>query len=58
MICPISLTKFSDVLPAITFASAIGNFWRIYFGVNMSICLANFEESLLPFCCLLKSRIF
>ena len=49
MICLISFSKFSDVLPAITCASAIGNFWRICFGVNISICLANSEESLLPF---------
>ena len=35
MICLILLNKFSDVLPAFTCASAIGNLWRICLGVNI-----------------------
>ena len=31
----ISFSKFSDVLPAFNFASAIGNLWSIYLGVNI-----------------------
>ena len=44
MICPILFNKFSDILPAFTCASAIGNLWSICLGVK-------------TFCCLLKSRI-
>ena len=66
MICLISFSKFSDVLPAFTSASAIGSHCSICFGVNILICLrsetvatrAKSEGSPLPFCCLLKSRIF
>ena len=45
----ISLSKFSDVLPAFTCTRAIGNLWKIYFGVNISrlewskmVCAFNF----------------
>ena len=34
-ICLISFSKFSDVLPAFTCASAIGNIWSICLGVNI-----------------------
>ena len=34
-ICLISFSKFSDVLPACTCASAIGNIWSICLGVNI-----------------------
>ena len=36
-ICWISFRKFSDVLPACTYTSAIGNLWRIWFGNNILI---------------------
>ena len=35
MICLISFSKFSDVLPAFTCASAIGNLGSICLGVNI-----------------------
>ena len=35
MICLISFSKFSDVLPAFTCARAIGNLWTICLGVNI-----------------------
>ena len=50
MIWRISFSNGSKVLPAFTCARAIGNLWSICLGVNIS--------SLLPSCCLLKSRIF
>ena len=56
-ICLISFSKFSDVLPAFTCASAIGNLGRICLGVIILIRLAKSEGSPLPFC-LLKLRIF
>ena len=34
MICMISFSKFSDMLPAFTCARAIGNLWSICLGVN------------------------
>ena len=66
MICLISFTKFSDVLPAFTCGSAISNLGSISLGVNILITLrsetvatrAKSGGSPLPFCCLLKSRIF
>ena len=33
MICLISYSKFSDVLPAFTYASATGNLWSTCLGV-------------------------
>ena len=36
MICWISFSKFSDLLPAFTRASAIGNLQRICLSVNVS----------------------
>ena len=50
MIFLISFSKFSDVLLAFTCASAIGNLWSIFLGVNVL--------SHLLFCCLLNSRTF
>ena len=47
MICLISFSKFSDLLPFFTCESAIG-----------SICLAVTVLIPLPFCCLLKLRIY
>ena len=35
MICLILFSKFSDVLPTFTYASAIGNIWNICSGVNI-----------------------
>ena len=35
MICPTSFRKFSDVLPAFTCASAIGNLFSIGLGANI-----------------------
>ena len=35
LICVTSFSKFSDVLPAFTCASAIGNLWSICLGVNI-----------------------
>ena len=34
-ICLISFSNFSDVLPAFTCASAIGNLWSIFLGLNI-----------------------
>ena len=42
MICLVSFNKFSDVLPAFTCASTIGNLRSICLGVNILIPL--------PFC--------
>ena len=39
IICLISFSKFSDVLPTFTCARAIGNLWSICFGVNILIWL-------------------
>ena len=33
--CPISFSNFSDVLPAFTCASEIGNLWSICLGLNI-----------------------
>ena len=38
MICLISFSKFSDVLPAFTCASAIGNLWKIRLGIHILSC--------------------
>ena len=57
-ICLISFSKFSNVLPAFTCASAIGNLWSIWLGVNILSCVAKSEGSPLTFCCLLKLRLF
>ena len=65
----ISFSKFSDLLPAFTCASGIGNLWSNCFVVNILICLhseilttqatrGKSKGIPLPFCCLLKSRIF
>ena len=35
IICLISFSKFSDVLPAFTCTSDIGNLWSIYLGINI-----------------------
>ena len=35
MICLISVSQFSDVLPACTCAIAIGNLWSTYLGLNI-----------------------
>ena len=35
MVCLISFSKFSDVLPAFTCTRAIGNVWSICLGVNI-----------------------
>ena len=56
IICLISFSKFSDVLHAFTCTSPIGNFWKLW-----SVTLASqpkFKGRLLPFCCLLKSKIY
>ena len=58
MICLILFSKFSDVFPAFTWASAIGNSWSIFLVVNILIRLAKSEGRPLPFYCLLKSWIF
>ena len=73
MTCMISFSRFSDVLPSFTFASAIGYLWSICFGVNILMrfrsetlatraksegCDSNICGIPLPFCYLLKSRIF
>ena len=50
MISLILFSEFSDLLPALTGASAIGNLWSISSGIISSIPLA--------FCCLLKLKIF
>ena len=57
MIYLILFSKFSDVLPAFTCVSPIGNFWRICLGVNVLMQLVQFERRPLPVCCFLKSRI-
>ena len=44
MIWRTSFNKFSDVLPAFTRASAIGNLWNICLGANFLSCRAKFEE--------------
>ena len=69
VICLISFSKFSDVLPAFTCARAIVYFWSICLGVNISRlewseALATgdmwpkSEGSPLPFCCFLEFKIF
>ena len=35
MICLISFNKFSDVLPAVNCARAVGNLWSICWGVSI-----------------------
>ena len=50
MISGISFSKFSDVLPALTCAGAIGYLWSISLGINILI--------LWSFCCSLKLSIF
>ena len=44
--CPISLSEFSDVLPAFTWASAICNVWSICLGFN--VVRLEWLESLSP----------
>ena len=39
MICLISISKLSDVLPTSTWVRAIDNIWRICLGVNILIPL-------------------
>ena len=51
-------SKFSDVLRAFTCANATSNLWRICLGVNILICSTKSLGISLPFCCLIKSRIF
>ena len=34
-ICPISLNRLSELLPAFTCARAVGNLWSVCFGVNI-----------------------
>ena len=58
MICLISFSKVAYVLPAFTCARAIGNLWSIFLGVNNLMLLAKSGGRPLPFCCLLKSKIF
>ena len=66
MICLISFTKFSDVLPAFTCVSTIGNLWSFCLGGNILSCVgsktlatwAKSEGMNSPFCCLLKLIIF
>ena len=58
IICLISLSKLSDVLLALTCARAIGNLWSICLGVKILIHVAKSKGRPLPFCCLLKWRIF
>ena len=57
IICLISFSKFSDVSLAFNRISALGNLWNICLGVNILKLLCKSEGSLLPFCCLLKSKI-
>ena len=52
MICLISFSKLSDVLPTFTCASAIGNLRNICFGVKILICVAKLEGRPSPFRCL------
>ena len=39
IICLFLFSKFSDVLPAFTYARAIGKFWSICLGVNILNCV-------------------
>ena len=58
MICLVSFSKFSVVFPAFTCASTIGILQSIFIGVSILIRLAKPEGRPLPFCCLLKLKIF
>ena len=49
IICLISFSKFSDVLPAFTCSSAIGNLWSIYLEVNILSRIAKSERGLFPY---------
>ena len=49
MICLISLSKFSDALPAFTGARAIGNLGSICLGVNIFNRVAKAEGRLFPY---------
>ena len=65
IICMISFGKFSDVLPALTCAKAIGNLWSTCLGVNIlrlewpeTLAMwAKSKGSPLRFCCLLKFKL-
>ena len=37
MICPVFFSKFSDILPAFTYTSVIGNLWSISLEVSILI---------------------
>ena len=54
IICLISFSNFSGVLPAFTWANAIGNLWSICLGVNILSCLwlkTLSKRLLIPFHC-------
>ena len=59
IICLISFSKFSDVLPAFTCANASSNLWSICLGVNILSCLHSKTLQLEPLAVQAKSeRIF
>ena len=49
MIYLIPFSKFSDMLPAFTYARVIGNLWSFCLGVNVLIRLAKSNGRPLPF---------
>ena len=54
----VSLSKFSDVLSACTFGSAIGSLLSVCLGLNISrFAQSKFKRSPFPFCCLSKLKI-
>ena len=58
MIYLFSFNKFSEILPALACARAIGNLWSICLWVNILKHVAKTKGRPQPFCCLLKSRSF
>ena len=48
MICLISFSKFSDLLPAFTCARAIGNLQSICLGINIFSCVTKSERRVCP----------